>query len=626
MQRLLSASANLPQFVNDLITTQAIVVAGTEAAGFIIERQQQQEEGGEAKFDGKFSLRPIAHVRPDQSTPETRAAALGAFQDIVRPCVSQNKDGAVDIGGTDESGERQFCLVTLLRNEGNVVAVSAVITRCFDLERARQRLMSMQLVAGYFDLFSLRRNADQSKVVAQSHQHVLQLAQSVGTAEGFESGAMNLCNELATRTGASRVSIGWLKGTNCKVVALSHTEKFDKKQELIVELQKAMEECLDQEEAVHFDPSGESSANVTRSAQNLSRSQGGNIVLSLPLRRRAEIVGVVTMEFPADRKLGEHTAAGLAVAVDLLAPQLYDRYQNDRWWIVKTGYSIQETGKMLLGRQHTLAKVIVLLSIGVILFVCLYRPMYHVSAAFQFAPIEQRVLCAPWEQAQIKTVYHRPGDVVKAGDVLVDFDTKELQNDLYSAQMRAASYAAEMKKNYGSTDRGKTADYQIAEANLKAEQATIGKLRSQIAQAQVKAPFSGEVIRGDLIDQKGVKKKLGEELMVVAQPDRLRAEIKVDERDAQRLKPGQTGELATTALPRDRFPLKVDHIVPMTGPKEGDNVFTVYADLDYKDAAHYSKEWRPGLAGEARIDIDRRPLIWIWTHRLIDWLHLKLWM
>src|SRR5687767_15991195 len=74
VQRLLATSANLPAFVNDLVTTQAVVVAGTEAAGFIIEQQQQEEQ------QPQFALRPIAHIRPDNSDAATRAAALNAFQ------------------------------------------------------------------------------------------------------------------------------------------------------------------------------------------------------------------------------------------------------------------------------------------------------------------------------------------------------------------------------------------------------------------------------------------------------------------------------------------------------------------------------------------------------------------
>ena len=39
-----------------------------------------------------------------------------------------------------------------------------------------------------------------------------------------------------------------------------------------------------------------------------------------------------------------------------------------------------------------------------------------------------------------------------------------------------------------------------------------------------------------------------------------------------------------------------------------------------------SEAWRPGMAGEARVNVEHRRLIWIWTHRVVDWLQLKLWM
>jgi len=51
-------------------------------------------------------------------------------------------------------------------------------------------------------------------------------------------------------------------------------------------------------------------------------------------------------------------------------------------------------------------------------------------------------------------------------------------------------------------------------------------------------------------------------------------------------------------------------------------VFKVYANLP-ESADH--PEWRPGMEGEARINIEHRRIIWIWTHKFIDWLRLKLW-
>ena len=206
VQQLIEA-ASLPAFMNSLLTAQAITVVGTEAAGFLIERGAEEA----------LNLRPIAHVRPDQSSPEARTAALNAFQDLVKPCIAQGKDGAIEVGGPNDAAESQFCLVTLLRADNTVVAVSAVVTRCLNIERAKQRLVSMQLVAGYFELFTLRRAAENNRVIAETHQHAMQLSTSVATAEGFESAAMNLCNELATRSGATRVSMGWIKGQNVKV-------------------------------------------------------------------------------------------------------------------------------------------------------------------------------------------------------------------------------------------------------------------------------------------------------------------------------------------------------------------------------------------------------------------------
>jgi hypothetical protein len=360
VQRLLAAGSNLPAFIQELLTAQAVTVVGTEAAGFLIEPSP----------DGKgASLKLIAHIRPDDSTPEIRQAAVNAFAELIRPCVQRGIDGAIEIESPGENVEPQYCLVTLLRSEGNVVAVSAVITRCRDAERAQQRLMSMEMVAGYFEVYSLRRKSEQTGAIAQSHQHVLQLATTVATADGFESAAMNLFNELAARRGATRVSIGWLKGKYVKLKAMSHTEQFDRKQELSVAIEKAMEECLDQEEIVQYEADGTSSENVTRAAQALSKMQGGTGIISLPLRRKDEIHGVVTLEFPPNYKLAPQAATGLAVAAELLAPQLYDRHENDRYITTKIALSTREGIKLAIGPKHWVAKLIIAAVIAVVVSV-----------------------------------------------------------------------------------------------------------------------------------------------------------------------------------------------------------------------------------------------------------------
>ena len=321
-------------------------------------------------------------------------------------------------------------------------------------ERARQRLMSMQLVAGYFELYTLRKNSDQARLIAQSHQHVLQLATSVATAEGFASAGMNLCNELATRSGATRVSLGWLKGRNIKIKALSHTEEFDKKQELVVLLEKVMEECIDQEDVVQFDPTGKGTDNVTRSAQQFSRAQGGHIVLSLPLRRRSEVIGVVTLEFLPTQSITPQVAHGLSVAVDLLAPQLYDRYQNDRWLVTKAGISMRETSKLIIGPKHMIAKLIAVLSVVAVIALVVIKPMYHVTVQFQFLPIDEVLLVAPHDgligdlamvedPAQHTMRKLKPGDTVTKGQVLLKMQTTDLESKRTKAMSEYAAHVDE---------------------------------------------------------------------------------------------------------------------------------------------------------------------------------------
>lgn len=619
VQRLLEAR-DLPMFVTDLIHTQATTVAGTEAAGFLIERGPNGS-----------NFRLIAHLRPDQSTREVREAAVKAFLDLVQPCVAEGKDGAIELSNPNEvyQPEKQYCLVTILRAQGQAVAVSAVITRCMNTDRAKQRLQSMQLVAGYFELFTLRHEAEQTRSRAESHQHVLQLATAAASAEGFDQAATNLCNELANRAGASRVSLGWLKGERIKIKALSHTEEFDKKQELIVTLQRVMEECADQEEIVQYDPNGKSSENVTREAAALSRTQGGTIIVSLPLRHRAEIVGVITLEFLPNTTISPQVAHGLAVAVELLAPQLYDRYQNDRYIITKAGLSIKDQLEHVTGPRYMLAKVIIAASIAAILFVLLFRPMYHVSSSFTFASPDKIDVAAPFEAA-IQEIGHkadgeplRPGDMVHAGDMLAVMDTNEIRQKLQEALRQREEAAKEEQKDLGTP--GKVSDAIIARARKEAADAEVKLYEMQIGQAKIVATHDGLILKGDLSEKIGQKVPLGEDLFIIASDNDLRPELAVNERDIQDVKIGAKGHFATEALPSEDYPFTVTRILPTPEAKEGSNTFTVYGEIA-PDVKKAHPDWRPGLAGEARIDVGKKSLAWIWTHRLIDFLRLKLWM
>ena len=227
VQRLLDASANLPQFVHDLIQTQAVTVAGTEAAAFLIERRRARARGGRRRRRARSSN--AAPPRP----PAPRSSA-SARSPTSAPTTAPRESAPPRSRRSRKSSSRASSRTRTARSRSapaTTGARAAVLPR----DAAPQRRQRRRRQRGHHPLprprarpaaadercssspatSSCSRSAarsEQARTIAQSHQHVLQLATAVATAEGFESAAMNLCNELATRTGATRVSLGWVKG------------------------------------------------------------------------------------------------------------------------------------------------------------------------------------------------------------------------------------------------------------------------------------------------------------------------------------------------------------------------------------------------------------------------------
>ncbi len=143
----------------------------------------------------------------------------------------------------------------------------------------------------------------------------------------------------------------------------------------------------------------------------------------------------------------------------------------------------------------------------------------------------------------------------------------------------------------------------------------------------MKSPVESWLLKGELEDKLGAPVKEGDELQEIGPIDSLKSELTVNERDIQYLVEQQNkggeirGRLATTSMPTEKYGFKVVRVVPMGDAKEGTNAFKVYATLDGRNDI-----WRPGMMGEARVDVNKRSIAWIWTHRLVDWVRLKLWL
>jgi len=168
----------------------------------------------------------------------------------------------------------------------------------------------------------------------------------------------------------------------------------------------------------------------------------------------------------------------------------------------------------------------------------------------------------------------------------------------------------------------KQSEAEVAKYQAKEAAADADLYQFLIDHAKLRSKIDGTVISGDLKRQIGAPVKTGDVLFEIAPIDKMRAELSVPEEEIADVADGQTGELAVTGYPDAKFKIVVEKITPVAEAVEQNNVFKVRA----KFVGDPPTWLRPGMKGVARIDIGEKPYYWLWTHKLVDWVRMKLWI
>ena len=477
----------------------------------------------------------------------------------------------------------------------------------------RERLeLSLSLVN-----VSETRNADQEKGLAlQRLRKAMDTLSAVNRHRRFGSTTMALCNELASQWQCERGSLGVLKGRYVQVKAISHTDDFSRKMQIVQDIESAMEECLDQDCEVIY-PSVADAMYVSRSAAELSKRHGPMCLVSFPLRRDEKVQGVVTLERPSDRKFKLDEIEAIRLSLELCTARLLALREEDRWIGAKVAASVRQVLAAIVGPKHTWAKIATILISAAILFLILAKGNYRAEASFVLEGTERQVVPAPFE-GYIKTVDVEVGDVIRANDtVLAELDTVELRLQLAAAK---AEKAGHLKQSAAAMRDGETAQAQIAQANAKKVQAQMDLYLYMIEQAQIVSPLTGTLVEGDLKRQIGAPVKTGDVLFEVTPLDSLRAVLHVKEDQIVDVQVGQAGRLATASYPGQRIRFEVEQISPMAEVVNQENIFKVRAHL------LETPPWmRPGMEGVAKIDLGHRSYAWMWTRKIVNWVRMKLW-
>jgi len=428
--------------------------------------------------------------------------------------------------------------------------------------------------------------------------------------------ATSVVTELATRLSCERVSIGFREGRELKLYALSHSARYESRQNLIKRIEAAIEEAVDQKETLFY-PATDKSTFMLQAHEELAKNHGGSFICTVPLIHHGHVSGGVIFErssaasefTPETIELCEQLAA-------LFAPILEFRRLNDRPLLEKTKELLKSVASGVFGSGHLGLKFVVTVSVLAVMMLAMVQWNYKVSANSVLEGTVERVITAP-EEGYIKDAPARPGDLVSAKQTLATLDNRDLLLEKLKWSGKQKQIAKEYREALAGRDRSKIG---ILRTQLDQAQAQLEILEKKLERTVISAPIGGVIVSGDFTRALGSPVERGQIMYKVSPLDHYRVLLDVDESDVAELSVGMKGELTLSAAAEDTFEIVVDKITPVSEAGDGANYFQVEASL-----VETPKFLRPGMQGVSKIEIGERQLLWVWTHKLVDWLRLKLW-
>lgn len=498
---------------------------------------------------------------------------------------------------------------------------------------AAQSAIAMgEALMGYIHLHSARGELRKVLASASALETATRLLGAINSTESFKGGAMRLVNDAARLFTAERVALGWVHGQSVRLEALSDTEHFDRRMAMARKLEAAMDECLDQDQAVLYpapSPAGDMmlSQAIVHCHRELGAGDERMRVCSVPLRAGDEVVGVLTLEARVanDKAIDTAIVDRVQACMDLLAPVLHTRKRDDLPLHKRAVLSAKQTSAWLVGPRHTLWKIVALLALVALVSTALITKTHHVNANAELRPLEKRVISSPLEGVILRLgAGAEPGKVVQAGELLVELDSSDLElqlADAYSRRTQAEKALSQARKE------NRTGEAARAQAQMDAARSQVDLFKSRIERSRVLAPISGTILTGNLRDKVGAAVRVGDELLQIAPLDQMIAVARLDESDLligedgrPIIQPGVLGEITTRSSPDKGFPVRVLRVVPMAQANEGHNVFEVWVSIEK------SAPWmRPGMEGIVRLESGQRSLFWIGTRKIVDTVRLWWW-
>ena len=428
--------------------------------------------------------------------------------------------------------------------------------------------------------------------------------------------ALAVVSELACGLQCERVSIGYVEHHDVRLQTISNSTHEVTRQNIVKSIEAAMLEAIDQHETIVYPPDP-GSYYSTQEHDALIRQYAGEFICTLPLVVDEKVTGAVMFERQGEA--GEFTDEEKELCEQLtalFAPTLHYRRLNDRPIVEKMKESSRSLLSGVFGSGYLGSKIIILLLLCAFLISFFMPWQYKVSANASLEGAIERVITSP-EGGYIKDASARPGDIVEANATLATLDDRDLQLEKLKWNSKHKQVSKEYREALAMHDLSKIG---ILRAQLSQAEAQLEILEHKLNRTVITSPITAVIVSGDFTRALGSPVERGQVLYKVSPLDDYHIILQVDEADVAEVSIGMKGELTLSAAAEETFEMQVVKITPVSVAENGKNYFQVEAKL-----LSTPEFLRPGMQGVGKIEIGERQLFWIWTHKMVDWLRLKLW-
>jgi hypothetical protein len=564
-------------------------------------------------------IKAVIVFENEQASALLRLAAWPQAQDdysILEPAVEATMRTPRPTTVRPDDPEAAWLVALPVSVEGHVLGVVALAALVGDEAGARAILRKVEIALGWLIAHVLQTRVRHDEKLWGRSVFALDLLAAISDETKPHKAALVLANEVARALPADRVSVGYVRKGRVRLSAISSTAWFKRKSPAVAACENAMEEALDQLGTVVHPARATELRTVDAAHSAYAQLSSSRALMSVILARGGQPVGVLTAERrdltpfePKDVELAEAVA-------DLAGPFLY---LNRKQWRFLSGRAPDLLRRGLVavfGPRHPSLKLGLIL-LGLFLAATLVLPAtFRIGADAVLEGAEQRAATMPFA-GFIAEAPKRAGDVVKAGDLLIRLDDKDLRLENLRWVAEYAQLQQQKRKALVGEERAEIA---ILEAQIEQARAQIDLSAAMLARTEVVSPIDGVVISGDWSQQLGTPVEKGKVLMEVAPLGDYRIILKVDEGDIQYMKPGQTGTLLLAGRTDSTYRVSVTRVTSVANAEEGRNLFRVEAT-----PLEALPDLRPGMDGVAKIEIGDSTLAWTWTRGLLNWVRQFYW-